>query len=144
MPWLAAHNPEIDWEKGEVKMTRYPLWCGKNNRNRKARERKEVVRRREARKMEEEKAINWTADKKEDWGREEEMEIDHCKIKGMVPKKFHWWRKIFRKVELERILVKKVWDYAIDLREEFKASKARVYHLSRNKETRCRSLWTNT
>ena len=20
MPWLAAHNPEIDWEKGEVKM----------------------------------------------------------------------------------------------------------------------------
>jgi len=22
MPWLAAHNPEIDWEKGEVKMIR--------------------------------------------------------------------------------------------------------------------------
>ena len=22
MPWLQAHNPEIDWEKGEVKMTR--------------------------------------------------------------------------------------------------------------------------
>jgi len=21
MPWLAAHNPEIDWEKREVKMT---------------------------------------------------------------------------------------------------------------------------
>jgi len=29
MPWLAAHNPEIDWEKGEVKMTRYPPLCGK-------------------------------------------------------------------------------------------------------------------
>ena len=27
MPWLAAHNPEIDWEKGEVKMTRCPPWC---------------------------------------------------------------------------------------------------------------------
>jgi len=24
MPWLVAHNPEIDWEKGEVKMTRCP------------------------------------------------------------------------------------------------------------------------
>jgi len=24
IPWLAAHNPEIDWEKGEVKMTRCP------------------------------------------------------------------------------------------------------------------------
>jgi len=22
MPWLAVHNPEIDWEKGEVKITR--------------------------------------------------------------------------------------------------------------------------
>ena len=29
MPWLAAHNPEIDWEKGEVKMTWCPLICGK-------------------------------------------------------------------------------------------------------------------
>jgi len=29
MPWLQAHNPEIDWEKGEVKMTRCPLICGR-------------------------------------------------------------------------------------------------------------------
>jgi len=29
MPWLAAHNPEIDWEKGEVKMMRCPPICGK-------------------------------------------------------------------------------------------------------------------
>ena len=28
MPWLQAHNPEIDWKKGEVKMTRYPPICG--------------------------------------------------------------------------------------------------------------------
>jgi len=24
MPWLACHNPEINWKTGEVKMTRYP------------------------------------------------------------------------------------------------------------------------
>ena len=24
IPWLAAHNPEINWEMGEVKMTRCP------------------------------------------------------------------------------------------------------------------------
>jgi len=29
MPWLAAHNLEIDWEKGEVKMTHCPPICGK-------------------------------------------------------------------------------------------------------------------
>jgi len=25
--WLKDHNPRIDWEKGEVKMTHCPLWC---------------------------------------------------------------------------------------------------------------------
>ena len=29
MPWLAAHNPEIDWEKGEVKMMHCPPICGR-------------------------------------------------------------------------------------------------------------------
>jgi len=40
---------------------------------------------------------------------------------------------VFGKVESERMLARKVWDHAINLREEFKASKARVYLLSRNK-----------
>ena len=29
MPWLAAHNPEINWEKGEVRMIRCLPLCGK-------------------------------------------------------------------------------------------------------------------
>jgi len=29
MPWLARHNPEIDWRTGKVKMTRCPEECGK-------------------------------------------------------------------------------------------------------------------
>ena len=29
MLWLAAHNLEIDWEKGEVKMIRCPPICGR-------------------------------------------------------------------------------------------------------------------
>jgi len=29
MPWLACHNPEIDWKMGEVQMTRYLEECGK-------------------------------------------------------------------------------------------------------------------
>ena len=29
MPWLACHNPEIDWRTGEVKITRCPEKCGK-------------------------------------------------------------------------------------------------------------------
>jgi len=25
--WLKDHNPKVDWEKGEVKMTCCLLWC---------------------------------------------------------------------------------------------------------------------
>jgi len=44
-------------------------------------------------------------DKKEDWGREKEMEVDHRKVEEIVPKKFHKWLKVFRKVESERMPV---------------------------------------
>ena len=76
--------------------------------------------------------MNWAAEKKEDWGREEEMEINHRKIEAMVPKWFHWWLKVFGKVESKRMLVRKAWDHAIDVKEDFKPSKAKVYPLSRN------------
>ena len=46
MPWLAAHNPEIDWEKGEVKMTRCPPICGR---------RKQEVKEKKVRKTEKDK-----------------------------------------------------------------------------------------
>ena len=77
---------------------------------------------REKREVKEEAAIRWMADEKEDWGREEEIEMDHRKIEGMVPERFHWWLKVFGKVESERMPVRKIWDHAIDLREDFKAS----------------------
>ena len=66
MPWLVAHNPEIDWEKEEVKMTRCLPWCSKDNRSKEAREKQEKVMRREARTIEKEKAISWAVDEKED------------------------------------------------------------------------------
>jgi len=38
MPWLAAHNPEMNWETREVKMTRCPVQCGKNREKKEKRE----------------------------------------------------------------------------------------------------------
>jgi len=116
MPWLAVHNPEINWETGEVKMMRCPPLCGgvrikEEERKKKG---KRVVT------LEEENIIRWVIDDKEDWGRKEEIEEDHRKIEEMVPKKFLKWKKVFGKVESERILTRKVWDHAIDLKETFK------------------------
>jgi len=80
MPWLAAHNPEINWETREVKMMKCPSLCG--GRGQKGKKVKRVVT------EEEEKIIRWVIDNKENWEREEEIEKDHRKIEEMVPKKF--------------------------------------------------------
>jgi len=70
--------------------------------------------------LEEEKIVRWAVDDKEDWGREEEVKVDHRKIKEMVLQKFLRWRKVFGQMESERIPTRKIWDYAIDLKETFK------------------------
>jgi len=127
MPWLAAHNPEIDWEKGEVELMRCLPWCGKSNEGK-----EETKPKKKVRGAEEEQAISWVADEKKNWGREEKMEIDHCNIETMVPKWFHRWLKVFGKVESERMPIRKIWDHAIDVKEDFRLSKAKIYPLSRN------------
>jgi len=50
----------------------------------------------------------------------------------MVPQKFLKWKKVFGKVEPERMLTRKIWDHAIDLKEMFKPKKGRIYPLSKN------------
>jgi len=71
-------------------------------------------------------------DEKEDWGKEEEIEKDHRKIEKIIPRKFLKWKKVFGKVESERMLTRKVWDYTIDLKETFKSQKGRIYPLFTN------------
>jgi len=45
MSWLQAHNPEINWKIGEVKMTRCPPLCERNKEkeDKRARKGKRVV-----------------------------------------------------------------------------------------------------
>jgi len=112
MPWLQAHNPEINWETGEVKITRCPPLCGR--RPGKVKRVKRVAT------LEEEKMVRWTINDKEDWGREEEIEKNYRKIEELVPRKFLKWRKVFGKVESERMPTRKIWDHAIDLKKTFK------------------------
>jgi len=104
IPWLAAHNPEIDWEKGEVKMTRCPPICGR---------RKQEVKEKKVRKTE----------------KDEDKEV----LKKLVPRRFWKWKKVFGKKESERMPVQKIWDHAIELKEGFTPRKGKVYLLSREK-----------
>jgi len=127
---LQVHNPEINWETGEVKMMRCPPLCGRNTRLKKEKVRKRVKK---VATLEEEKIMRWAVDDKKDWGREEEVKADHRKIEEMVLQKFLRWRKVFWKTESERMPTRKIWNHAIDLKEIFKPQKGRIYPLSKDK-----------
>ena len=64
MLWLAAHNPEIDWEKGEVKMTHCPPIYSRG---------KQKEDRKETRRM--------------------EKDEDEETLRKLVPRKFWKWKK---------------------------------------------------
>ena len=56
---------------------------------------------------------------------------DEETLKKLVPKKFWKWKRMFGKKKLERMPVRKTWDYAIELKEGFIPKKGKVYSLSR-------------
>jgi len=110
MPWLAAYNPEIDWEKGEVKITRCPPICGKRKQEKK----KEV------------KKIEKNKDKET--------------LRKLVPKRFWKWKKVFGKRESERMPVRKAWDHTIELKKGFTPKKGKMYSLSREEREKVQAF----
>jgi len=106
-------------------MTRCPPLCGRT-RPRGVEKGKRVTT------LEKEKMVRWAVDNKEDWEREKELEANHRKVDKMVSKRFLKWRKVFGKIESERIPTRKIWDHAIDLKKMFKPQKGRIYPLSKD------------
>ena len=104
MPWLACHNPEIDWRTGEVKMTRCPEECGKQWRpvqgksgweKQKEKEAKEEAGRKREEKDKRKKQkkgktmeIKKVVEEWEIWDEEEAAKSEE-EAKRMVPEKFH-------------------------------------------------------
>ena len=78
--------------------------------------------------IEEEKTIVRIREGKEE---EEEDLIELRATEEIVLRQFHKYLKVFEKKDSERILMRKAWDYAIDLREEFVPKKGKIYPLSK-------------
>ena len=47
---------------------------------------------------------------------------------------------MFGKIESKRMLTRKTWDHAIDLKETFKLQKRKIYPLSKNKRKKVQKL----
>jgi len=58
--------------------------------------------------LEEEKVVRWIIDDKGNWRKEKEVETDYRKIEEMIPKRFLKWKKVFGKIESERIPTRKI------------------------------------
>ena len=57
-----------------------------------------------------------------------------------MPEKFHEWIKVFGKKQSERMLTRKLWDYVIDMKEEFVLRKEKVYLLLREEREEVREF----
>ena len=126
-----AYNPKINWEAGEVKMMRCPPICGKSMVVKKETEKRRKV---------EEKIRVIGKSERDEWKMlveekfDNEVEIDREKVRKIVPQRFHKWLKMFKKGELEKMPVRKPWDHAINLREDFVPRKGRTYLMSREEK----------
>jgi len=156
MPWLAHHNPEIDWRIEKVKIMRCPEECGKQWRpvqgksgweKQKEEETKEEAgkKREEKKKRKEQKKgktmeVKKVAEEWEIWDEEEEAAKSEAEAKKLVLEKFHEWIKMFGKKQLERIPMRKVWDHVINVKEGFIPRKRKVYPLLREEREEVREF----
>ena len=62
---------------------------------------------------------------------EEEYLIEIRIVEEMIPRRFHKYLEVFEKNKSERMLIRKPWDYTIDLRKGFVTKKGKIYLLSR-------------
>ena len=79
----------------------------------------------------EERAIARIVAKKEEELDEEKDIIVLRTTEEMVSKQFHKYLKVFEKKKSERMLTRKAWNHAIDLRKGFVPKKGKIYLLSR-------------
>jgi len=80
MPWLAAHNPEINQETGEVKMTRCPPLCGKKvDITRRMNKGKKKIQMNKLRRVDKKDEDDWEWSMKDKFDKEEMLDREKVK-----------------------------------------------------------------
>jgi len=139
-------------------MTRCPEECGKQwrpvqgklgwEKQKEEEVKEEAEKKREERKKKKKRKqkkgktmeVREVAEEWEIWDEEEEAAKSEGEAKKLVPEKFHRWIKVFGKKQSERMPMRKLWDHAIDVKEEFVSWKEKVYPLSREEREEVREF----
>ena len=137
MPWLQAHNPEINWETREVRITRCPSICRKSLAVKEDIEKRKKIGKR-VRIVKKTDRDKWKILIEEKFNNK--VKLDKEKVRKIVLQRFHKWLKVFEKAESKRIPVRKPWNYTINLREDFVLRKRRTYLISREEKEKVREF----
>ena len=74
------------------------------------------------------------AEEQEIWNKEEEEAAkSEAEARKLVLEYFHKWIQIFGRKTSKQMPIRKLWDYTIDMKEEFMPRKRKMYPLSREK-----------
>ena len=118
--WLKHHNPDIDWETGQVRMTRCPWTCRVLQGKSPLEQSIDTL---------DQNGLRTIHAIKREQERSEAPKPDP-KPEDLVPKAYHKYLKVFSKKESERMPVRKPWDHAIDMKDTFVPKKGRLIPLS--------------
>ena len=118
--WLKHHNPDIDWETGQVKMTHCPWTCRVLQGKSPLKQSIDTLDQNGLRTIH---AIK----KEQEWS---EVPKTDPRPEDLVLKAYHKYLKVFSKKESKRMPVHKPWDHAINMKDTFVPKKGRLIPLS--------------
>ena len=134
---LQVHNSKINQKTREVKMMRCLPIYGRSIVTKKKTEKKRKIERR-IRAIEKSEKNEWKMLMKEKF--DDKVELDREKVRKIVPQRFYKWLKVFKKVELEKIPVRKPWDHVMNLRKDFVPKKERTYSILKEENEKIREF----
>jgi len=130
--------PRRVWKVVETKAGKTGIAKIKREREKEMRRKEVEERRKEEEKTKKERTIEVKkmAEEWEIWDEEKEAVKSEEEAKKLVSQRFHKWIHIFGKKVSERMLMKKLWDHVIEVKEGFVPRKKKVYPLSEKREER--------
>jgi hypothetical protein len=157
--WLHHHNPEVNWQTGEIKMSRCPSHCRLQRREERKKIRMKRKKLRGLPKLLEDSDGEEEEETSEEFSRSEgdrifvavlnpveevnatqtisqklaEQALKEDKIKTfeeMVPKEYHSFRDVFSKETFDELPPKKLWDHAIELKPGSEPYSSKIYPLA--------------
>ena len=118
--WLKHHNPDINWETGQVRMTHSPWTCKVLQGKSPLEQSIDAL---------DQNSLRTIYAIKKEQERSEAPKPDP-RPEDLVPKAYHKYLKVFSKKESECMPIRKPWDHTIDMKDTFVPKKGRLIPLS--------------